>query len=168
MKMQLRTATRYSWPRKSWLCLVLVAGFHVSAIHAASIRESLAEFETGTTSSAFCAGDQMIGRSKEVSRFQIMPEVWRHYSKSRDYTNPSIAWEIAERVLQDRQETFRRVTGRNWNYLELYLMWNAPGAFARASFNPGKVSRIIRERAERFANLAERKGAAILQTARAF
>ena len=163
MSMHLTTDVRSSSMRSRWLWLFLIACFYAGAMQAASIREVLAEFETGTTSPAFCAGDQMIGRSKEVSRFQIMPEVWRQYSKSRDYTNPGVAWEIAERILQDRREAFRRVTGRNWNYRELYLMWNAPGAFERANFNPRKVSRVVRERAERFSNLASRGGAVTIQ-----
>ena len=157
--MHLTTGVRDSSMRKGWLWLLLMAGFHAGAIQAASIREVLAEFETGTTSPAFCAGDQMIGRSKEVSRFQIMPEVWRQYSRSRDYSNPDVAWETAERILQDRREAFRRGTGRDWNYRELYLMWNAPGAFTRANFNLRRVSRIVRERAERFSSLAGRDGA---------
>ena len=167
-RMHLTTGARYSWMRGDWLCLLLLTFLQATAIQATSIREVLAEFETGTTSSAFCAGDQMIGRSKEVSRFQILPGVWRQYSKSRDYANPATAWAIAERVLQDRRETFRRSTGRDWNHRELYLMWNAPGAFARANFNPRKVPRIVRERAERFSNLASRDGTAIVQTAKVF
>jgi len=42
-------------------------------LSAASLREALAEFETGATSPVACAADQKIGRSKEVSRFQILP-----------------------------------------------------------------------------------------------
>jgi len=70
---------------------------------------------------------------------------------SRDYMNPTTPGRSTERILRDRQETFRRFTGRDWNYRELYLMWDAPGAFAQANFNHKKLSRVVRERAERFA-----------------
>src|SRR5262245_12880856 len=102
-----------------WLLLCLLP----TALCAATVRDVLAEFESGATSSAHSTADLKIGRSKEVSRFQILPLVWRQYSKSRQYTNPEIAWTVAERILQDRHGDFRRSTGRDWNYRELYLMW---------------------------------------------
>jgi len=146
----------YPGLKGGWLWRALLACFFANGLPAASIRELLAEFETGTTSPAFCAGDLKIGRSKEVSRFQILPQVWQQYTTSQDYVNPTTAWSVAERILRDRRETFRRCTGREWNDRELYLMWNAPGAYAQANFNPKKLSRVVRERAERFANLASR------------
>ena len=153
--MSLATHSGQAWLRRNWQCLALAAWFFIPPLHAATIRELLAEFESGATAPAYSKADQKIGRSKEVSRFQILPVVWRQYSKSRQYSNPEIAWSVAERILEERQEDFRRSTGRDWNYRELYLMWNAPGTFARAHFDFRKVSRTVRERAERFANLAE-------------
>src|SRR2546422_4402287 len=82
------------------LLMVIVPLAFVANLSAASLRETLARFETGATSPAACAADRKIGRSKEVSRFQILPAVWRQYSKSRDYANPAVAWTVAERVLR--------------------------------------------------------------------
>ena len=134
-------------------------------LSAASLREALAEFETGATTPVACAADQKIGRSKEVSRFQILPGLWQQYSTSQDYADPETAWAVAKSILQDRRETFRRHTGRDWNYFELYLMWNAPGTFARAKYDPKKLPRVVRERAERFANLAARDGSGYFEIA---
>ena len=131
----------------------------------ASLREALAEFETGATSPLSCAADQKVGRSKEVSRFQILPGLWQQYSTSQDYADPETAWAVAKSILQERRETFRRNSGRDWNYFELYLMWNAPGTFARAKYDPAKLPRVVRERAERFANLAARNDSGFLEVA---
>jgi len=120
-------------------------------LSAASLREALAEFETGATSPVACAADQKIGRSKEVSRFQILPGLWQQYTTSLDYADPETAWAVAKSILQERRETFQRVTGRDWNYFELYLMWNAPGAYRRAEWDRTRLSPVVLERAERLA-----------------
>ena len=54
-------------------------------------REVLAEFETGTTRAAPCAGDLAVGSHQEISRFQILPAVWREYSSAGNYQNPDAA-----------------------------------------------------------------------------
>ena len=134
-------------------CLTL-SSVLAGALPAASLREVLAEFETGAMTAAACAGDHKIGRNKEVSRFQILPSVWHQYARSPDYRNPAAAWSVAERILSDRLEWFRRATGRDCDHVDLYLMWNAPGAYARARYDRRLMPRAVLERAERFANLA--------------
>jgi hypothetical protein len=121
------------------------------------VRHVLAEFETGATRPTFCAADRKVGTKREVSRFQILPSVWQEYSRSRDYQNPEVAWQVAARILSDREREFREATGRTWEPLDLYIMWNAPGHYRKVGWNRSRVSRVVMERAQRFANLMEER-----------
>jgi hypothetical protein len=119
------------------------------------LRETLAEFETGALTPNVCPADRVVGSRKEVSRFQILPVVWRQYSSSRNYSDPQTAWDVANKILSEREQTFRRAANRDWDAVDLYLMWNAPGVYQRANWNRAKVSRPVLERAQRFANLSK-------------
>ncbi len=133
----------------------------LAVIHAAPVppgtREALAEFETGAKRATRCAGDYAIGSAKEISRFQILPSVWREYSGPPNYHNPNAAWAVTQKILRDREADFRRATGRQWDAVDLYLMWNAPGVYRRAKWERSKVSRVVLERAERFASLMQER-----------
>jgi hypothetical protein len=118
-------------------------------------REALAEIETGAVQATMCAADRRIGSRREISRFQILPNVWHQYSRSRLYQDPETAWSVAARILEDRARDFRTATGRDWDAVDLYIMWNAPGQYRRAKWDRSKVSRVVMERASRFANLME-------------
>src|ERR1043166_125696 len=102
----------------------------MTLLHAATLppgtRETLAQFETGATRSTRCAGDLAVGTHKEISRFQILPSVWREYSREKNFQDPNAAWTVTERILRDREAEFYRATGRSWDATDLYLMWNAP------------------------------------------
>ena len=128
----------------------------VSDATALPLRESLGMFESGAVLPQRCAADKMRGATGEVSRFQIMPSVWRQYSRSTDYDNPEVAWGVAQRVLQDRVHWFRTATGRKPDATELYLMWNKPGHFQAAGFDVKRVKNLFQQRAQRFANLCAR------------
>jgi len=117
------------------------------------LRQSLAMFESGASGAARGAADLKRGGSGEVSRFQIMPDVWHQYSRSRDYDDPDTAWQVASRILNDRCKRFRSATGREPNAQEIYLLWNKPGSFEASGFVLSKVKPLYRERAGRFANL---------------
>jgi hypothetical protein len=123
----------------------------------AGLREALAEFETGATCATQCAADSKIGSRKEISRFQILPAVWQQYSKARDYRNPETAWNVAKRILEERHGNFQEATHRDWDYLDIYLMWNAPGEYRRAKWDRRNVSRVVLRRAERFSNLMQER-----------
>jgi hypothetical protein len=140
-------------------CIVAIAvGIHCANAGVPSgLREALAEFETGATRPAVCAGDYMIGSRQEISRFQILPAVWKQYSKSRDYHDPKAAWNVAVKILGEREKAFRKATQRDWDYADIYLMWNAPGLYERVKWDRTKVSRVVRQRAERFSNLMEER-----------
>lgn len=117
------------------------------------IRDSLAMFESGATGPEASEADRVRGGAGEISRFQILPEVWRAYSKSRDYANPQVAWAVAQRILDDRISDFRKATGRLPRPVELYLLWNKPGHFASKGYSVKKVASHYRLKAQRFENL---------------
>jgi hypothetical protein len=123
-----------------------------------SVRETLAEFETGATQPVHCKADDLVGAHQEISRFQILPALWQRYSTSGNYGDPETAWSVAEQILDEREQTFRRATGREWNAVDIYLMWNAPGAYRRADWDRARLSDVLLERAQRFANLLEARG----------
>ena len=120
---------------------------------ALGIKESLAMIETGATTNARGKWDHTRGSSGEISRFQIMPDVWRRYTKSRSWTNPDVAWSVAQKIISDRIEDFKSKTGREPEPVELYLLWNKPGHFAANKYKFYLVSRPYLLRARRFANL---------------
>jgi hypothetical protein len=135
-------------------CVMLLLGL-AAQVHGETgqFRRSLAMFETGASSPARGAADTLRGRAGEVSRFQIMPEVWQSYSQSRDYTDPEVAWTVAERILSERIGQFRTTTNREPSALEVYLLWNKPGHFEEMAYDTAKVRELYRSRAERFSNL---------------
>lgn len=110
-------------------------------------------FESGATGPEASGADRLRGGAGEISRFQILPEVWRAYSRSRDYTNPQVAWTVAQRILDDRISDFQKATGRSPKPIELYLLWNKPGHFAAKGYSVGKVASQYRLKAQRFENL---------------
>ncbi len=119
----------------------------------APVKHSLAMIETGATSSGRGKWDYTRGGSGEISRFQIMPDVWKRYTKSQNWTNPEIAWTVAKRILNDRVKSFREKVGRPPEPVELYLLWNKPGHFAAHQYKFYLVKRTYLQRAKRFANL---------------
>lgn len=138
--------------------MALFASFFGSRVFAAEeyaflsdpiVRWALASIESGHLKRP----DHAQGAAGEVSRFQILPKVWRQYSSSRDYTNPATAWSVAQRILRDRQIWFVRATGRQPTAFDLYVMWNKPSLYARMNFDADRLPRSIRSRATRFENL---------------
>ncbi len=139
--------------KRTIIGLLLLAWLGLEHCDAMPLRQSLAMFESGATTWQRSHADFMRGGSGEVSRFQILPAVWRRYTKSRDYENPEVAWTIAQRILADRVADFRTATGREPDGLELYLLWNKPGHFEAAGYRAAQVKSDYHQRAQRFANL---------------
>jgi hypothetical protein len=92
--------------------------------------------------------DRMVGRAGEISRYQILKNEWRAVTKSRHYTNPTIARTVATRILDNRLERFQAIYEREPTDFEFYALWNAPSQVLR-----GRVSSRVAERCHRFANL---------------
>jgi hypothetical protein len=126
-----------------------VFGWSVSG---AVLLDSLALIETGATGVKQCPADFKRGRCGEVSRYQIKPVVWRKYSAAKQYTDPLTARRIADRVLNDRMQEFAAQYSRGPNPFEIYILWNAP-AYLTGEYRGKRCSRLLVNRAQRFANL---------------
>jgi hypothetical protein len=109
--------------------------------------DAISMIETGNN-------DRVIGRLGEVSRYQIMPRVWKAYTRSWNYRNPNLAALVAEKHLTFLEDGFREQAGREPTDFDRYVMWNAGLTYyARKGFSPDRVHRVIRERANRYVNL---------------
>ncbi len=140
----------------SWIAIGALA--LRGTLSASPLRDALAMIETGASSPAPGDPDHVVGGSGEISRFQIMPEVWKSYTKSKNHTNPEVAWTVTRRILADRVGSFEKATGRPPEPIEVYLLWNKPGHFEGVGYRLEKVSKIYRERAQRFHNLYQNLG----------
>jgi len=121
-----------------------------------AVRRALGQIETGARHHGHCAADRVRGKNREVSRYQILPGLWRTYAGRADYTNPAKAWSVTEQILTERKARFRRLTGRRAELFDLYVLWNAPGHYEQVGFHRGRVRSVIAARAERFSNLVSR------------
>jgi hypothetical protein len=109
--------------------------------------EALGMIESGNN-------DQAVGSLGEISRYQILPRVWRSYSRSWNYRNLEHATEVAEKHLTFLEVNFMRRAGREPTDFDRYVLWNAGLTYyARVGFSPSRVASVIRERASRYVNL---------------
>ena len=130
--------------------LIILLMFAATAAFAGlSKLDALSMIESGDNDSAIgCAG--------EVSRFQIRPATWRHYSASRAFNNSQIASLVADQHLRSLEAIFRSRTGRDPTDFDLYVLWNAgAGYYGRIGFSPDRVHHRIGDRANRYANLRQ-------------
>jgi hypothetical protein len=110
---------------------------------------ALGAIETGNN-------DNEIGRAGEVSRYQIMPLVWKHYSHSSYYENPQVSREVAQRHWAALRAAFKKKTGREPDNFDMYVLWNTCyGYYASKCFQPARLDPSVRDRAQRFVNLVE-------------
>ena len=101
--------------------------------------------------------DGEIGGAGEVSRYQIMPSVWKHYSDSRSYQNPEVSLEVAQQHWTALHAFFKQQTHREPTNFDMYVLWNTRyGYYASKGFNPACLNTVVRDRAQRFVNLIER------------
>ena len=90
----------------------------------------------------------MVGRAGEISRYQIMMREWRSITNSTRFTDPKVALEVTQKLIEKRVATFRGIYHRDPPDYEFYGLWNAPAQVYR-----GKVSPVVDERCRRYANL---------------
>jgi hypothetical protein len=113
-------------------------------------RFALGMIETGNN-------DLEIGRLGEVSRYQIMPSVWKHYSSSRYYQDPEVSLTVAQQHWNSLHASFKKQANREPTDFDMYVLWNTTyGYYANRGFKPARLHQVVRERAERFVNLVER------------
>jgi len=100
--------------------------------------------------------DQEIGRKGEISRYQIMPSVWRHYSDSQRYHDPETSAQVAQQHWTALYNGFKQQARREPTDFDMYVLWNTHyGYYARRGYKPERLSAIVRDRAQRFVNLVE-------------
>jgi hypothetical protein len=101
--------------------------------------------------------DREIGGLGEISRYQIMPSVWRQYSSSRSYQNPGASLEVARRHWSALYARFKQQIHREPTDFDMYVLWNTRyGYYASRGFKPSRLDAVVRDRAQRFVNLVER------------
>jgi hypothetical protein len=111
---------------------------------------ALGAIETGNN-------DNEIGQAGEVSRYQIMPSVWKHYSRSSYYDDPQVSRAVAQQHWSSLRDSFKKKTGREPDNFDMYVLWNTCyGYYASKGFQPARLDPTVRDRAQRFVNLVER------------
>lgn len=109
--------------------LFLLALSSLSAQAGFTKLEAISMIESGNN-------DRAVGRAGEVSRYQIKPQVWRQYSKSRVYADAQLAGWVAAQHLQDLESGFRAKTGREATDFDRYVLWNGGlSYYARLHFS---------------------------------
>jgi hypothetical protein len=112
-------------------------------------RMALGMIETGNR-------DDEIGGAGEVSRYQIMPAVWRQYSQSVNYRNPDVSLAVAQKYWGRLYTRFVQHAHRQPTDFDMYVLWNTHyGYYARKGFDPDRLSTAVRDRAQRYANLVQ-------------
>jgi hypothetical protein len=100
--------------------------------------------------------DSLVGGLGEVSRYQIMPSVWKVYSESRSYQDTDVATDVARQHWTSLYDYFKKKTGREPSNFDMYVLWNTRfGYYSAKGFEPARLHPVVRDRAERFANLVE-------------
>jgi len=89
--------------------------------------------------------DRVVGRRGEISRYQILPSEWRRYGAGNPQS-VTAATQAVRRIMAAR--VGRRCCAALTNF-DFYVLWNAPAQV-------GHPSSVVRERAQRFANLCSR------------
>lgn len=100
--------------------------------------------------------DGEIGGAGEVSRYQIMPSVWHHYSDSLSYRNPQVSLAVARRHWANLYASFKQHARREPTDFDMYVLWNTHyGYYASRNFNPLRLAPSVRDRAQRYVNLVQ-------------
>jgi hypothetical protein len=112
-------------------------------------RMALGMIETGNR-------DDEIGGAGEVSRYQIMPSVWRQYSLSQNYRNPNVSLAVAQKHWTRLYDGFIRQAHRQPSDFDMYVLWNTHyGYYANKGFDPDRLCPAVRDRAQRYVNLVQ-------------
>ena len=100
--------------------------------------------------------DREVGGAGEVSRYQIMPSVWHHYSDSQNYRNPHVSLTVAKQHWATLYAGFKQQAHREPTDFDMYVLWNTHyGYYASRHFNPNRLAPSVRDRAQRYVNLVQ-------------
>jgi len=95
--------------------------------------------------------DKAVGKKGEISRFQILPDVWAAFApENANWQNPKDALAVAKETMKKRCAEFEQTFHRAPTDFEFYVLWNAPAQIER----PGSA---VKERATRFCNMLSKK-----------
>jgi hypothetical protein len=112
-------------------------------------RLALGMIETGNR-------DNEIGGAGEISRYQIKPAVWKQYSQSENYEDPAVASLVAKQHWTVLYANFKKQTHREPTDFDMYVLWNTGfGYYAAKGFDSDHLNAVVRDRAQRFANLVQ-------------
>ena len=125
-------------------CTVLILTLCLPCFGQSSMERrlwALAEVETGSN-------DHSTGNAGEISRYQILPSVWRQTTKLpiSASSNALTAKNVAQSVLERRIACFERSHNRIPTDYEAALLWHCPGAIRHPNREQADF-------AQRFANL---------------
>lgn len=125
-------------PKISML-VFLLAGL-CSAGAAMDRWSALSQIESGDN-------DKAVGRLGEISRYQILPDVWTSFAPEKaNWENPKDSLAVAKKTMKKRCAEFERTFHRAPTDFEFYVLWNAPAQIE----HPGTA---VSARAKRFCNL---------------
>jgi len=99
--------------------------------------------------------DTCIGPDGEVSRFQILPNLWLKYSHLPLWAarNPFTALHVAELIMGEREMALMRIQKCPPTDLEFYLLWHRPAVLLTSGIHT--LSSSDADRMMRFENLTE-------------
>ena len=89
--------------------------------------------------------DYAVGQRGEVSRYQILPNLW----PGGNPQNHQEALAAAKEIMRVRMARFEKAHGRAATDFEFYVLWNAP-------WQADHPSKAVSDRAQRFLNLVQR------------
>ena len=121
---------RTGFSRRTSPCATGVVGLFMALIVSASAASdaqrlsALSAVESGHN-------DKAIGPRGEVSRYQVLPSVWRQNSKGFSPRNPESSRIVAERLMTQRVNQFSRTHQRAPSAQEWYLLWHCPARVMR-------------------------------------
>ena len=89
--------------------------------------------------------DRAIGSAGEVSRYQLMPSVWKNYSASANYRDPAMALRVAQKHWTYLASYFKDKTGRTPTDFDMYVLWNTKGGdYARKGFSKYALASVVK------------------------
>lgn len=130
-----------------WISPVIFLILFTPRVNAMSTLEALSMIESNDR-------DRARGRHGEVSRYQILPHIWKQFGGNGfNPRDPRQSRVVAEFILQDRIRVFVRVTKRFPVDYEIYALWNCPGLLYQHQWDWTRLPPKIKERCQRFHNL---------------
>jgi hypothetical protein len=104
---------------------------------------ALAMIESGNS-------DHLVGQAGEISRYQILPNLWA----GGNPLNAQVARSHAQAIMTVRMAKFEQIHGRPPTDFEFYVLWNAPHQVNHPHL-------VVRERARRFVNLVKKSASPV-------